>query len=87
MVWSQLIGGKRVQSFVRHTRASGYPVSVRRDVVQNHLKRAAQEAYFESLLGQKMKGKLTGRIKWLRLWWRQDKECPNCHEMITEETG
>jgi RNA-directed DNA polymerase len=38
----------------------------------------AQEAYFESLLGRKMKEKLTGRIKWLRLWWRQDKECPNC---------
>jgi RNA-directed DNA polymerase len=47
----------------------------------------AQEAYFESLLGRKMKEKLTGRIQWLRLWWRQDKECPNCHEKITEETG
>jgi RNA-directed DNA polymerase len=47
----------------------------------------AQETYFESLLGRKMKEKLTGRIKWLRLWWRQDKECPNCHEKITEETG
>ena len=47
----------------------------------------AQETYFESRLGQKMKEKLTGRIKWLRLWWRQDKECPNCHEKITEETG
>ena len=47
----------------------------------------AQETYFESLLGRKMKEKLTGRIKLLRLWWRQDKECPNCHEKITEETG
>ena len=47
----------------------------------------AQEAYFESRLGRKMREKLTGRIKWLRLWWRQDKECPNCHEKITEETG
>jgi len=46
-----------------------------------------QEAYFESRLGRKMKEKLTGRIQWLRLWWRQDKECPNCHEKITEETG
>jgi RNA-directed DNA polymerase len=46
-----------------------------------------QEAYFESLLGRKMKEKLTGRIKLLRLWWRQDKECPNCHEKITKETG
>ncbi len=46
-----------------------------------------QETYFESRLGWKMKEKLTGRIKWLRLWWRQDKECPNCHEKITEETG
>lgn len=47
----------------------------------------AQEPYFESRLGRKMKEKLTGRIQWLRLWWRQDKECPNCHEKITEETG
>lgn len=47
----------------------------------------AQESYFESRLGRKMKEKLTGRIQWLRLWWRQDKECPNCHEKITEETG
>jgi RNA-directed DNA polymerase len=47
----------------------------------------AQETYFESRLGRKMKEKLTGRIKWLRLWWRQDKECPNCHEKITKETG
>jgi RNA-directed DNA polymerase len=47
----------------------------------------AQEAYFESRLGRKMKDKLTGKIQWLRLWWRQDKECPNCHEKITEETG
>jgi RNA-directed DNA polymerase len=46
-----------------------------------------QETYFESRLGRKMKEKLTGRIKWLRLWWRQDKECYNCHEKITEETG
>ena len=46
-----------------------------------------QEAYFESLLGRKMKEKLIGRIQFLRLWWRQDKECPNCHEKITEETG
>ena len=47
----------------------------------------AQESYFESRLGRKMKDKLTGRIQWLRLWWQQDKECPNCHEKITEETG
>ncbi len=46
-----------------------------------------QETYFESRLGQKMKDKVMGKIKWLRLWWRQDKECPNCHEKITEETG
>lgn len=47
----------------------------------------AQEAYFESRLGRKMKEKLTGKIQWLRLWWRQNKECPNCHEKITEDTG
>ena len=46
-----------------------------------------QEAYFESRLGRKMKESSTGRIKGLRLWWRQDKKCPNCHEKITKETG
>jgi RNA-directed DNA polymerase len=46
-----------------------------------------QEAYFESRLGWKMEGNLKGKIKWLRLWWRQDKECPHCHEKITKETG
>jgi RNA-directed DNA polymerase len=47
----------------------------------------AQEAYFESRLGQKMEGNLKGKTQWLRLWWRQDKECPQCHEKITKETG
>jgi len=47
----------------------------------------AQETYFESRLGQKMKESLTGRIKGLRLWWNQDKKCPNCQEKITKETG
>ncbi len=47
----------------------------------------AQETYFESRLGRKMKDKLTGKIQWLRLWWQQDKECPNYREKITEETG
>jgi RNA-directed DNA polymerase len=46
-----------------------------------------QETYFESRLGWIMKERLTGRIKWYRLWWRQDKECPICKEKITEETG
>lgn len=45
-----------------------------------------QETYFEDRLGLKMKGSLTGRIKWLRLWWSQGKECPVCNEKITEET-
>jgi RNA-directed DNA polymerase len=46
-----------------------------------------QEGYFEKRLGVKMSGSVTGKVKWLKLWWRQDKECPNCHETITEETG
>ena len=47
----------------------------------------AQETYFESRLGQKMEGTLKGKTKLLKLWWRQDKECPQCHEKITKETG
>jgi RNA-directed DNA polymerase len=47
----------------------------------------SQEAYFESRLGQKMEGNLKGKTKLLKLWWRQDKECPQCHEKITKETG
>jgi RNA-directed DNA polymerase len=45
------------------------------------------ETYFEDRLGWKMKGNLTGQVKWLRLWWSQDKECPICNEKITEDTG
>jgi RNA-directed DNA polymerase len=48
----------------------------------------AQENYFEKRLGERMNsGSVPGRVKWLRLWWRQDKGCPSCHEKITEETG
>jgi RNA-directed DNA polymerase len=47
----------------------------------------AQESYFESRLGSKMDGNLKGKTKLLRLWWRQDKECPHCQEKITKETG
>jgi RNA-directed DNA polymerase len=48
----------------------------------------AQENYFEKRLGERMNsGSVPGRVKWLRLWWRQDKECPSCHGKITEETG
>jgi RNA-directed DNA polymerase len=46
-----------------------------------------QETYFESRLGWKMKVRMTGKIQWLRLWWKQDKECPICNQKITEETG
>ena len=46
-----------------------------------------QETYFEDRLGKKMKVSLTGKIKWLKLWWRQDKERPICQEKITEDTG
>ncbi len=34
-----------------------------------------------------MEGNLKGKAKLLRLWWRQDKECPQCREKITKETG
>ena len=48
----------------------------------------AQENYFEKRLGERMNsGSVPGRVKWLRLWWRQDKRCPSCHGKITEETG
>jgi RNA-directed DNA polymerase len=46
-----------------------------------------QENYFEARLGVKMNGSVMGKVKWLKLWWSQDKECPICHEKITEETG
>jgi RNA-directed DNA polymerase len=45
------------------------------------------ETYFEDRLGWKMKRSVTGQVKWLKLWWSQDKECPMCKEKITEETG
>ena len=35
-----------------------------------------QEAYFEDRLGLKMRDSLAGQVKWYRLWWSQDKECP-----------
>ena len=46
-----------------------------------------QEAYFEDRLGQKMKASLMGKAKLLKLWWRQDKACPQCRQKITRETG
>ena len=47
----------------------------------------AQESYFESRLGSKMERNLKGKTTLLKLWWRQDKECPHCREKITKETG
>ena len=46
-----------------------------------------QETYFEDRLGLKMKDSLAGQVKWYRLWWNQDKECPVCKEKITKEAG
>ena len=34
-----------------------------------------------------MKDSLAGQVKWYRLWWNQDKECPVCKEKITKEAG
>jgi RNA-directed DNA polymerase len=47
----------------------------------------AYEAYFENRLDWKMKRSMTGQIKWPRLWWSQDKECPMCGGKITDQTG
>lgn len=46
-----------------------------------------QETYFEHRLGRKMKDSLSGKVKLLRLWWSQGKECPICQQKITQETG
>jgi RNA-directed DNA polymerase len=46
-----------------------------------------QETYFEDRLGLKMKDSLAGQVKWYRLWWSQDKECPVCKDKITKEAG
>jgi RNA-directed DNA polymerase len=46
-----------------------------------------QEGYFEDRLGLKMRDSLAGQVKWYRLWWSQDKECPVCQNRITKESG
>ena len=46
-----------------------------------------QETYFEDRLGWKMMASSRGKGRLLRLWWRQGKNCPNCEEKITKETG
>jgi RNA-directed DNA polymerase len=45
------------------------------------------EEYFENRLGLKMKDSPKGKNKLLTLWYMQEGLCPNCHEMITKETG
>jgi len=46
-----------------------------------------QEAYFEGRLGLKMQGSPAGQVKWYKLWWSQDKECPVCNNRIDRESG
>jgi RNA-directed DNA polymerase len=46
-----------------------------------------EEAYFEDRLGLKMQGSPAGQVKWYKLWWSQDKECPVCKNRIDRESG
>jgi len=34
-----------------------------------------------------MQGSPAGQVKWYRLWWSQDKECPVCNNRIDRESG
>lgn len=45
------------------------------------------ELYFEERLGLKMQNALRGRKKLINLWFKQDRRCPICRELITPETG
>ena len=45
------------------------------------------ETYFEDRLGLTLQGSLRGRRKLLYLWWRQNKRCVLCDELITKDTG
>ena len=45
------------------------------------------ESYFEQRLERTWKDSMRGKRKLLMLWIRQDKRCPCCKQLITQETG
>jgi RNA-directed DNA polymerase len=47
----------------------------------------AWEPYFEERTAQQMKESLGGYDKLVRLWFKQDGQCPQCGQRITLETG
>ncbi|MBP5057673.1 HNH endonuclease, partial [Pseudomonas chlororaphis] len=46
-----------------------------------------QETYFEERVSLKMQNSLRGRKKLINLWLEQDRCCPICQQLITQETG
>lgn len=46
-----------------------------------------QETYFEERVSLKMQNSLRGRKKLINLWLEQDRRCPICQQLITQETG
>lgn len=46
-----------------------------------------QETYFEERISLKMQNSLRGRKKLINLWLEQDRRCPICQQLITQETG
>lgn len=47
----------------------------------------ALETYFEQRLGRAWRESMRGKRKLLMLWSRQQKSCPCCKQLITQETG
>jgi RNA-directed DNA polymerase len=45
------------------------------------------ETYFEERMSLKMQNSLKGRKKLINLWLDQDRRCPICQQLITQETG
>ncbi|HFQ5889646.1 group II intron reverse transcriptase/maturase [Pseudomonas aeruginosa] len=45
------------------------------------------ETYFEERVSLKMQNSLSGRKKLINLWLDQDRRCPICQQLITQETG
>ncbi|MFQ8213684.1 group II intron reverse transcriptase/maturase [Klebsiella pneumoniae] len=45
------------------------------------------EMYFEERMSLKMQNSLRGRKKLINLWMDQDRCCPICQQLITQETG
>ena len=45
------------------------------------------ETYFEERMSLKMQNSLRGRKKLINLWLDQDRRCPICQQLITQESG